>query len=199
MTELICKSDALHAVLHNTGDAAVAAVQNIKPINPHGELREMLIDDMIDRANRPNNNAELIKALRACSKVCCAECPYEDKESCPSTVDMMHTAADALEAADKRIADLEKSYSWKAYAALEESIEGYKTRIAELEAQLPKEGEWIVEEIDDCGYKWCKWRCSVCREVVQKGWMQTKDGEKPKWKHCPNCGAKMRGEQDGSH
>ena len=44
--ELIRKSDALHAVLHNTGDAAV---QNIKPINPHGELREMLIDEMIDK------------------------------------------------------------------------------------------------------------------------------------------------------
>ena len=26
-----------------------AAVQNIKPINPHGELREMLIDEMIDK------------------------------------------------------------------------------------------------------------------------------------------------------
>ena len=47
--ELIRKSDALHAVLHYTGDAAVAAVQEIKPINPHGELREMLIDEMIDR------------------------------------------------------------------------------------------------------------------------------------------------------
>ena len=47
--ELIRKSDALHAVLHNQGDAAVAAVQNIKPINPHGELREMLIDEMIDK------------------------------------------------------------------------------------------------------------------------------------------------------
>ena len=30
--ELIRKSDALHAVLHNEGQAAVAAVQNIKPI-----------------------------------------------------------------------------------------------------------------------------------------------------------------------
>lgn len=30
--ELIRKSDALHAVLHYTGDAAVAAVQEIKPI-----------------------------------------------------------------------------------------------------------------------------------------------------------------------
>ena len=30
--ELIRKSDALHAVLHNTGDAAVAAVQEIEPV-----------------------------------------------------------------------------------------------------------------------------------------------------------------------
>lgn len=30
--ELINKQDALHAVLHNQGDAAVAAVENIKPI-----------------------------------------------------------------------------------------------------------------------------------------------------------------------
>ena len=51
--ELIRKSDALHAVLHNTGDAAVAAVQNIKPINQHGELREMLIDEMIDKERKP--------------------------------------------------------------------------------------------------------------------------------------------------
>lgn len=47
--ELIYKKDAVHAVLHNTGDAAVAAVQNIKPINPHSELREILIADAIER------------------------------------------------------------------------------------------------------------------------------------------------------
>ena len=52
--ELIRKSDALHAVLHSQGDAAVAAVQAIKPINPHGELREMLIDEMIDKGEWQN-------------------------------------------------------------------------------------------------------------------------------------------------
>lgn len=31
--ELINKKDALHAVLHNTGDAAVAAVENIKTVD----------------------------------------------------------------------------------------------------------------------------------------------------------------------
>ena len=60
--ELIRKSDALHAVLHNQGDAAVAAVQNIKPINPHGELREMLIDEIIDKGEWQD---EQDKALQA--------------------------------------------------------------------------------------------------------------------------------------
>ena len=35
--ELIYKKDALHAVLHNEGQAAVAAVQNIKPNAPEVE------------------------------------------------------------------------------------------------------------------------------------------------------------------
>lgn len=124
------------------------------------------------------NNTELIKGLRWCAdeSICCDDfsgekCPYfdEKKDSC-SVDEILHAAADALEADDKLI--------------------------AELEAQLPKEGEWILEENDECGYKWCKWRCSVCREVVQKGWRQTKDGEKPKHKYCPNCGARMKGEQE---
>ena len=42
--ELINKKDALHAVLHNQGDAAVAAVQNIKAVDVvpvvHGEWIE---------------------------------------------------------------------------------------------------------------------------------------------------------------
>lgn len=38
--ELINKKDAIHAVLHNTGDAAVAAVQAIKPTTVYDELLE---------------------------------------------------------------------------------------------------------------------------------------------------------------
>ena len=92
--ELIRKSDALNAVLHHHGDAAVEAVQGLdgveivilewcdqktpekkwqeyrvlvrnmptiddvergeceERINPHGELREILIDEMIDEMDR---------------------------------------------------------------------------------------------------------------------------------------------------
>lgn len=85
-------------------------------------------------------NAELIKALRHCGKggdvaERCLPCDYYDREPWFEAA-LVNDAADALETAEKRIADLEKSYSWKAYAALEESIEGYKTRIAELEDDL---------------------------------------------------------------
>lgn len=40
---------AIRAVLKYGSQAAVAAIQDIKPINPHGELREMLIDEIIDK------------------------------------------------------------------------------------------------------------------------------------------------------
>ena len=39
--ELIRKSDALHAVLHNQGDSAVAAVQAIEPINPFYDMEQI--------------------------------------------------------------------------------------------------------------------------------------------------------------
>ena len=56
--ELIYKKDALHAVLHNQGDAAVAAVQNIKAVdavpvvrcgecNRHEELRDTCLKAFI--------------------------------------------------------------------------------------------------------------------------------------------------------
>lgn len=110
-------------------------------------------------------NAELMATLRYCVVHPfrpCDGCVLFETDGC---INVLHgAAADALEATDKRIAEL-----------------------------VPKEGEWIVEEIDDSGFKWCKWHCSVCREVIKKGWQHTKDGEKPKWKHCPNCGARMKG------
>ena len=78
--ELIKKSDAIRAVLHNDGQSAVAAVQAIKPINPHGELREMLIDELIDEmiAERKEIKDNLIR--RICSHcdsvlVGCEGCP----------------------------------------------------------------------------------------------------------------------------
>lgn len=79
---------------------------------------------------------------------------------------LLSDAADALEAADKRTAD--------------------------LEAQLSKEGEWLrTDAFPHRIY------CSVCYKtyVPNDRWQIWVDGDIPK-KFCPNCGARMKGEQE---
>jgi predicted RNA-binding Zn-ribbon protein involved in translation (DUF1610 family) len=117
---------------------------------------------------------------------------------------MLLNAADALEAADKRIAELEK----------QDSVEMHKkqvARIAELEAQLPKDGECeakkpkTVKETEysfycdcpTCGGRlisnvdgeWCAGSfdrfCRMCGQKID--W-----SEYCGWSNKPNCGARMR-------
>ena len=111
------------------------------------------------------SNAELIKVLRYCGQGAkgtrCYNCPiyHEPTEKC---FEIMTDAADALEVAEKRI--------------------------AELEAQLPKDGEWI-SEYD--GFEWSV-RCSVCGEeaLIKEGGSH----DHAYSNYCPNCGVKMKGE-----
>ena len=102
-------------------------------------------------------NIERIKALRNCANVnyecqaedaSCSKCPYNEMIYCKRT--MIRDAADALEVAEKRI--------------------------AELEAQLPKEGYWIPNSP-------FTGNCSECG-----GNGNLKDN------YCSNCGARMKGE-----
>ena len=70
-------------------------------------------------------------------------------------------------------------------------IEAQQKQIAELEAQLPKEGGWI-SNYDGFDYDV---RCSVCGEEAL-----IKEGGSHDYaysRYCPNCGARMKGEQDG--
>lgn len=57
-------------------------------------------------------------------------------------------------------------------------------------AQLErKKGQWL--NIDESE----KWKCSVCGRMM---WFSPRLGVKPSdYNFCPNCGADMRGEQDG--
>ena len=139
-------------------------------------------------------NAELIDGLRCCAEstnvveTCAVEdCPYHPHSwSCID--DMMRDAAEALEAADKRIDGLQKLVDINTERCealrkqLRDSHESYEKHINELEAQLPKEGEWI----DLFGHDY---KCSVCGE-----WYRM-DGtpEQEDMNYCPNCGAKMDG------
>lgn len=54
--------------------------------------------------------------------------------------------------------------------------------------QQPKTGHWIevIDEIDSFGNKTWHHECSICGNT-NSGW-----GE---YKYCPNCGARMEGEE----
>ena len=64
--------------------------------------------------------------------------------------------------------------------------------IEELQAQLPKRGEWLPGReisrsyIGDCcvSIDFEDWRCSICGNIIEIPC-------NPKYKYCPNCGAKM--------
>ena len=63
------------------------------------------------KAHEIHNVEELIKALRYCGNFedrdgCDEKCPYFNDKDCPKRI--MCDAADALEAAEKRIAELER-------------------------------------------------------------------------------------------
>ena len=128
-------------------------------------------------------NAELIKALRWCggenNEWCVHEeykCPLwnEDRMVDECKAELMRDAANALEAAEKRI--------------------------AELEAQMPKEGEWIESEDLESAMKG-KVVCSICGEPqfaleLTNEFVRMKN---QKTNYCPNCGAKMKGENDANN
>ena len=126
----------------------------------------------------------LIKALRSASTVSTA---WEK---------LMHDAAAAIEALN-RLVDLNTERCEGLREQLRKAQESYERHLNELEAQLPKRGEWIHGKelsrayIGNCcvGIDYEDFRCSACGCVVEVC-------EKPKWNYCPNCGAKMTEAQD---
>ena len=112
-------------------------------------------------------NAELIAGLRECATVGdCSKCKMHDEYSYDMcAIKLLLAAADALEAADKRI--------------------------AELEAQLPKRGEWIEKwrfKADGTPFhKIGDMECGVCHGDMLGRYYS---------KYCPHCGALLRGEHD---
>ena len=85
------------------------------------------------------NNELLIKALRCCACAGgCKECPRNNRAG-ECWVGLAADAADALEAAEKRINELQKQVNEFIKNETHSSvINAMSRRIAELEAQLPK-------------------------------------------------------------
>lgn len=129
-------------------------------------------------------NEELIKALRCeyygddeCNT---SDCPIWSELGCRNGI-ANHVAADALEAAEKRIAELEKELEIWSSRSFEGKIGSMalknlnlKMRISELEAQIPKEAAWIPNSPFT----------GNCSECGCNG--NLKDN------YCQNCGARMQ-------
>lgn len=87
---------------------------------------------------------------------------------------LLHDAADALEAAEKKIVELNTKC-----ANLQSQINSMENEIEEL---MPKRGEWISDFPNGLFENVNPWKCSVC----EKHYHFRED-------YCPNCGAKMDG------
>ena len=107
-------------------------------------------------------NAELIKALRCCGsederhEMCVDEsyrCPIwnEDRMTDYCKADLMNAAADALEAAEKRIAELEDELRFQ--------LDTRRKETAEIE-RLKAENLKLQKQNRDCG-----WNCKQCEYV----------------------------------
>ena len=109
---------------------------------------------------------ELVKALRC--EVDCGDCAYWKDNRCDEW-GMRCDAADALEAAEKRIAELSLD------------CEMYQQKCMEMGSQLPKQGKWISDLPNELFVNVNPWKCSVC-------------GKHQHFRedYCPNCGAKMK-------
>ena len=151
-------------------------------------------------------NAEQIKALRYCAQhegcdyYIAKDCPRGDTWVCGADCEqiLMIDAADALEAADKRIAELEAQeptekqvvdYCHKRCLVIVE--EELFQRMKATFSLMPKRGEWIEKwrfKTDGTPFhKIGDMECSVCHGDMLGRYYS---------KYCPHCGALLRGEHD---
>jgi hypothetical protein len=152
------------------------------------------------------NNAELVKALR-CDGTCRDECPYSNGREWCDEERMIKDAADALEAADKRIARLEEDLRNSTISNPERfKIYGYTVKDLILFADMCKRND--VQEADLNQAAWnlefavravANERMEIIKNTMDEIKLRfTPDFEKAYEEMMPNCGTRMKGEHDGN-
>ena len=135
---------------------------------------------------------ELVKALRHYGKDlmpgerCKDSCPYGDIALCLPKLKL--DAAAAIEALN-RLLDQNTQRCEALRKQLREAHESYERHLKDLEAQLPKQGEWVEDTTTYAGPGLSNYKCSLCGKICGTWRRGLKPSELPNW--CGNCGAKM--------
>lgn len=135
--------------------------------------------------------SELVEALRLIGKEQdCNECEagrwHHDMDCC-----LFEKAAAAIEALN-RLLDQNTQRCEALRKQLREAHESYEKHLNELEAQMPKRGEWITIRLNNGG---SYTGCSCCEAPIPTDTMLDYIPESES-KYCYSCGAKME-VQDG--
>lgn len=142
-------------------------------------------------------NAELITGLRECARTGdCSKCKLHEEYSYDMcSLKLLIATADALEAAEKRIAELEADKKIL-IKVIKDKSDFHATkdamRIAELDAQMPKDGVWRKIAQNDDGTS--DYECSACLGIIEN---VPDDDEHPLCSFCSLCGARMKDHADG--
>lgn len=147
---------------------------------------------------------KLVKALRLCQfgECGCGKCYYKKlkgdwctEDNHPEFFDcddkLKLDSAAAIEALN-RLVDLNTQRCEELRKQLREAHESYERHLNELEAQLPKRGEWITIRLNNGG---SYTGCSCCEAPIPTDTMLDYIPESES-KYCYSCGARME-VQDG--
>lgn len=118
----------------------------------------------------------------------CVYCEHSDM--CKDADCIILQAADAIEALEAEHKKTVTQIFGEEQMAWEGRCKDLMYQIADLQAQLPKHGEWVEDTTTYAGPGLSNYKCSLCGKICGTWRRGLKPSELPNW--CGNCGADMR-------